>query len=265
MAIAWTLFSRELETTFKLNQSEKISDFSDKFSNIYSRSTLNLATTTTGQVLIAGNFNLIKNSMNSFLNFNRDIDRNIRKVESSLGSIKKVLSDVGKLGESQTPTISIPSDIHPIIKPILVPYIKNINSNIDSINKNSSSTTEELTAEIESFQKFIDDLNFEMIPYIFLETAFISFWSTVKFSPLPPIPPAVAPLFGITVLSPGIPGILSTGFKLGFSAKDSSKAATIITNSLQAHAKTISGTYSGLIPSPTGTVPSPPIPWIGVV
>lgn len=263
MAISWSLFSRELENTFKSNQSEKFSDFSDKFSSIYSRSTLNLATTSTGQLLIGGNYTLIKNSMNSFLNFNRDIDRNIRKIETSLESIKTVLNSAQN--SAQLSAIELPPNTHPILRQVVVPYIKNINSVLESANKNNESTADALKNEITSFEDFISELNFEMVPYIFLETAFISFWATVKFSPTPPIPPTVAPLFGITVLSPGIPGILSAGFKLGFSSKDSSKAATIITNSLQAHAKTISGTYSGLIPSPTGTVPSPPIPWIGVV
>jgi hypothetical protein len=112
---------------------------------------------------------------------------------------------------------------------------------------------------------YVDNLNIAMVPYIFLEYTFISFWLTAKFAATPPTPPTIAPLFGTIVLFPGVPGILSIAFKTAFTSKDASNAASIISQGFQSHSKTISGTYSGLIASPTGPIPSPPIPWIGVI
>lgn len=262
MAAAWVIFQNELETTFKLNQVQDFSDFAEKFSSAFSRSTLNLATTSTGQFLTYGNYNLIKNSIKMFLDFNRDIETNLEKIKISLAQLD---SFVKSFNSNEPSEIQLPSDLHPFVKKIISPKIKDINKKILDLSKSSNENIAEVRKSISELKDYVNNINLSMIPYLFLETAFISFWLTAQFSPAPPAPPTVSPLFGITVLTPGIPGILSAAFKLGFTSKDPSIAAKFIVNGIKTQALTVSGVYSGLIPSPTGLVPSPPIPWIGVI
>lgn len=261
MAASWNILQRELESILKLKQSENFSDFSDKFSTAFSRSTLNIATTSFGQPLIYGNYNSIKTAIKLFLDFNRNIEANIEKLNQSVNALNKAFENINQ----NFSEIELPENTHPLLKSILRPKIQEINKQIKQSNQQTNDELEKIKNQIEGFKKYIDNLNVSMVPYIFLEYSFISFWLTCKFSSLPPIPPTVAPLFGTVVIVPGIPGILSVAFKSAFTSKDPSNAAIIITEGIKSHAATVSGTYSGLIPSPAGTLPSPPIPWIGVI
>lgn len=261
MAAAWNILQRELESILKLKQSTDFSDFSDKFSNAFSRATLNIATTSFGQPLVFGNYSSIKTAIKLFLDFNRNIETNIEKLNQSLNELNKEFENLNEdLNE-----LELPENLHPFLKNILRPKIQEINKQIQQANQQADAELEKIKNQIESFKTYIDNLNVSMIPYIFLEYSFISFWLTAKFAALPPTPPTIAPLFGTIVLVPGIPGILSVAFKTAFTSKDPTNAATIITEGFKSHATTISGTYSGLIPSPTGPIPSPPIPWLGII
>lgn len=261
MAAAWNILQRELESILKLKQSTDFSDFSDKFSNAFSRATLNIATTSFGQPLIYGNYNSIKTALKLFLDFNRNIESNLEKLNQSLAAINKSFENLNE----NVKEIELPENLHPFLKNILRPKIQEINKQIKQANEQTEEQLQKIKTNIESFKTYVDNLNVSMIPYIFLEFSFISFWLTAKFSALPPTPPTIAPLFGTIVLVPGIPGILSVAFKAAFTSKDPTNAASIITEGFKSHVATISGTYSGLIPSPTGPIPSPPIPWIGII
>lgn len=291
MAATWSIFQTDLETIFKLKQSKDFSDFSDKFTSAFSNSTLNLASTTFGQQLTYANYDTIKNAMKLFLDFNKNIETNLQKIKISLKNLTEFTNEI-KVSEIKTVTsngeeikykvivpkklknnedknsseiIDLPTGIHPFLKTLISPLIRELNKNLNEIDIDDKDSLVQLNKSIQKLQNFVNNIDFGMIPYLFLETSFILFWTTAKFSPLPPIPPTLSPLFGTLVLIPGIPGVLSLGFKSAFTSKDPSTAAKIITTSLQTHASTISGTYSGLIASPTGLIPSPPIPWVGVV
>lgn len=261
MPATWVILQKDLELIFRLKQSQNFSDFSEKFTDAFSRSTLNLATTSFGQLLTYGNYPLIKSSIKSFLDFNRSIDTNIERLKISLDELLKTVNEIN----TETKTIALPTGIHPFLKKIISPTLNDLNKKINSLDSLNPNTAENLEQSVEKFKNDISNLNLELIPYIFLESAFITFWSTAKFSPLPPIPPTISPLFGISILTPGIPGILSIAFKNAFKSKDPGIAATIITTALESHSKTVSGIYSGFIASPTGPIPSPPIPWVGVI
>lgn len=263
MAATWVILQKDLELIFRLKQSQDFSDFSEKFTDAFSRSTLNLATTTFGQLLTYGNYNLIKSSIKSFLDFNRNLEPNIERLKISLDKLLFIINDISENGNIRS--LELPSDIHPLLRKIISPNITDLNKKIKNLNETNQNSVLELNESIEKFKNDVEKLNLELIPYIYLESAFITFWSTVKFSPLPPTPPTISPLFGTSVLTPGVPGILSVGFKNAFTSKDPTIASTIIANSLEIHAKTISGTYSGFIASPSGPIPSPPIPWVSVI
>lgn len=265
MAAAWRLFQRELTNILNSKKSQNSKDFADKFSDAYSRSILNLATTSTGQLMLSGNFNLIKTSIKTFLDFNRNIEKHKQNIETSIRNIRTSIAENLENVESIPNEIVLPSDIHSMVKQILQPSVNALNKKLNSIEEGSAEQLESIIGEIKKFETFVNGINLDMVPYIFLESAFLSFWLTSKFSSVPPVPPTIAPLFGTIVISPGIPGILSASFKLAFTSKDASKAAEIISKGFETHSKTISGTYSGLIPSPTGPIPSPPVPWFGII
>lgn len=265
MAASWVLFERELKNILNSKQSQNSKDFAEKFADSYSRAILNLATTSTGQLLISGNFTLIKTSIKTFLDFNRNIEANKKNIEESIKTIHTFIKENIENFESGEVQIELPVNINPILKQILQPYITDLNKKIKQLKTASSDEIQNLSIDLKKFENLATNINLEMIPYIFLESSFLSFWLTSKFSNVPPIPPTIAPLFGTTVLFPGIPGIMSLSFKLGFTSKDAGKAAELISKGFESHAKTISGTYSGLIPSPTGPIPSPPIPWLGII
>ena len=99
---------------------------------------------------------------------------------------------------------------------------------------------------------------------------FVGFWIGAMLSPLPMHPPTVSPspiLPPCIVTYPGDPTLLETALKtafITFSGKTSNLTIQSIILALKSHVATISGVYNGMIVSPTGLIPSPPIPWVGI-
>jgi hypothetical protein len=110
-------------------------------------------------------------------------------------------------------------------------------------------------------------------PYTVMAGGFVAYWATATFNPLPPNPPAIAPTTGIQLLVPGLPTplntLLFTAFNSGIAIPDPVTAAStlvsLLMSALVSHLATISGIYNGLIASPTGPIPGPPIPWVGII
>ena len=61
-----------------------------------------------------------------------------------------------------------------------------------------------------------------------MANGFCLYWTTATFTPLPPMPPTVAPLAGTQVLFPGTPSILDIGLKVAFTQGDLTKALDIL-------------------------------------
>ena len=293
MAATWIVFQKEIETAFKLKQVKNFDEFADLFTNAFSKSTLGLASTSFGNILISGNYPLIRFGIKTFLDFNFKIDINLPKIEASLKSLDSLVNEeavvyeiiirtstderrnvyIGLPLETRSSAnsddsdnvLKLPEGIHPILKQALMPYVNDFNKKLKNLNPEIQSTISELQSSLKKLQDFISNIDLSKIAYIFLESTFLLFWLTAQYSPLPPAPPTIAPLVGVTTLIPGIPGILSVALKAGFTSMEATTAADLITKGLQAHSKTITGLYSGLIASPTGPVPSPPIPWVGIL
>jgi hypothetical protein len=294
MAATWTVFQKRLETIFKLRLVQNFDQFADEFTTAFSTSTLGLAATPFGNTLVSGNYPLIRFGIKTFLDFNFNANIILPKIEASLQSLESLTNEeaviyeliiitstserrnvfIGVPVETKTNTLgsgesenvlALPTGLHPILKQILAPYISEFNKKLKKLNPEIQQTVLDLQASLQKLQDFIRSIDLSKIAYLFLESVFLIFWLTAQYIPFPPAPPTVAPLIGVTTLVPGIPGILSAGFKIGFTCRESGKAAELITQTIQAHAKTITGTYSGLIVTPTGTIPSPPIPWIGIL
>lgn len=109
------------------------------------------------------------------------------------------------------------------------------------------------------------------VPYYIIAAGLLSSWSTSTISPLPPNPPAVTPAPftpSNIIVFPGSIFPLGTFLKYAFADFNSIKTPAITAKFLriafQFHTSTIVGSYVGMMPSPTGLIPTPPIPWIGI-
>jgi hypothetical protein len=100
--------------------------------------------------------------------------------------------------------------------------------------------------------------------FTLMATGFCMYWVGSIFTPLPAMPPMVAPTTGCQVLFPGIPVGFDMELKRTFDNTDVEQALTSFANSLVKHQLTIMGIYSGLVPS----VPSPiplVLPWTAML
>lgn len=110
-------------------------------------------------------------------------------------------------------------------------------------------------------------------PYTIIAGGVVAYWVGAQFSAAPPHPPCVSPTVGITLLIPGLPvplnAALMGAFNIGLTIPEVTAAASTIAGLLvtafTAHLMTMTGLFTGLIPSSAGPVPGPPIPWVGVI
>lgn len=101
-----------------------------------------------------------------------------------------------------------------------------------------------------------------------MATGFCLYWLGATFSPLPPMPPMIAPTGGVTILFPGFPGTtdisLDTLIKNSFDNTDIDIILGSLTSALITHLLTIAGIYSGTVI--IGTVPVPMVlPWVTLI
>ena len=94
----------------------------------------------------------------------------------------------------------------------------------------------------------------------------ITAWAAAQYNPLPPHPPDIAPTTGVLQLDPGAGALMSLAQSIhdAFHSQNCAAIAGILVSGFTQHMTMISGVYNGLIPSPTGPIPGPPIPWMGV-
>ena len=98
--------------------------------------------------------------------------------------------------------------------------------------------------------------------------AIVQFRLASRWAPLPPPPGYVGPITGNQTLSGGSPAPLNYNLWNAFNNKVPGKVGAVIAGklitALTQHLLLVQGTYIGLIPSPTGPIPGPPFPWLGV-
>lgn len=118
--------------------------------------------------------------------------------------------------------------------------------------------------------QFYSKVDLKIAPYVLIANSIILSWYSAKLSPLPPIVPTVAPNFipkSSLITYTGSSSILSLHLKAAMNEmtfiKTPELTAKFFTMAIRLHLKTISGLYNGLVPSPTGLIPSLPIPWVG--
>lgn len=112
----------------------------------------------------------------------------------------------------------------------------------------------------------IESIDVQGIASTVMATGFCLYWLTAKFSPMPPMPPCIAPTSGVTVILPGFPIPLNSDIKnMATKNNTTSSAISQYYNALIKHQLTVGGFYLGSVPTPIGIVPAPPIPWFALL
>jgi len=102
--------------------------------------------------------------------------------------------------------------------------------------------------------------------FTLMATGFCLYWVQSTFTPMPPMPPMIAPTTGVQVLFPGLPKPLDKALKDTFKHKEPEQSLTDFANALVVHLMTIAGTYSGLFYPPGSPSPVPLVlPWAGIL
>lgn len=109
-------------------------------------------------------------------------------------------------------------------------------------------------------------------PYSILAQGFFGYWIGCQMMPMPPSPPCILPMplpVPNVVTFGGDVNTLATNLKSALEdmnvIKTPKKSAQLFTIACRLHLQTIVGLYFGLLPTPFGPVPAPPIPWVGIL
>jgi hypothetical protein len=97
--------------------------------------------------------------------------------------------------------------------------------------------------------------------YNLMATGFCLYWLNSTFTPLPPMPPTIAPTSGTQVLFPGSPTILGAALLAIFRHTSVDVVLSELAMALVLHQLTISGVYNGLLPTTFGPIPLT-VPWV---
>lgn len=99
--------------------------------------------------------------------------------------------------------------------------------------------------------------------FTLMAIGFCLYWTGATFMPLPPMPPMMTPITGAQVIFPGVPRGLDHDIKKAFQQGDADSVLQHLSIALIKHQLTISGIYSGVLPSVPTPVPMI-LPWTGL-
>lgn len=127
---------------------------------------------------------------------------------------------------------------------------------------------------VQDFFNTQKDVELTTLDYINFATKIVNnYFTTIVIQGLPPHPPTVQPTTGVVVTYYGdfttFGNMLYDAFNMPMNSNQNGTVSTNIISSkvilaIQTVFMTISGQYFGLMPTPNGLVPSPPIPWVGI-
>jgi len=248
----------------------------DKLSLAYHISNIGQTTTPFGAPLINADRQILK----TFLQLGMDINFYGASTKSFVSSILASIDGIIQLAsrpEASKQVASVVSSIQnqissftrslPAPLSFIGPIISQlVNSIVNSIIESVGNITNSISSSIKKLKGIVDSLDVAGIAYMTMAIGFCLYWATAQFSPMPPMPPCIAPSPGVQILFPGTPVPLNSALKEGFKQKQSGDVAIrTLYNCAIAHQFTIVGLYNGLLPSPIGPVGPVPIPWFSLI
>ncbi len=247
----------------------------DAMTNAYHLSNIGQTTTPFGAPLI----NADKSILKTFIKLSLDINYYGGEIKSTVSTviqtirgaivsaqlgITSAIKDAEKFVNRQIDNLisSLPA---PLI--FISPILKGLVSGIFKDLLGSSDTAfVEVYKCMKKLEGLIDLLDVSKIAYLVMATGYCLYWITAKMSPVPPMPPCIAPTAGPIILLPGLPVPLNSDFSKTFSKGNTAGTAVDkLYNSLVTHQLTIAGVYLGVIPFFPSPIPGPPIPWFSML
>jgi len=269
------LYQSLLTPQFQFHLPKTREDAAEAMTNAYHLSNIGQTTTPFGAPLL----NADKSILKTFIKLSLDINFYGGQIQSTVSTIIQTIRGAIQAAESGIKTAvkdaqkSVNNTIDRLVSSLPAPLLfvsPILKSLIGGIFKDlleaGSNKLGEVYKCMKKLQGMIDLLDVSKIAYLVMATGYCLYWITAKMSPVPPMPPCIAPTTGTLVLIPGLPVPLNSDL-----AKTFTKGNTVIQaigklyNSLITHQLTIIGVYLGIIPFFPSPIPGPPIPWFAML
>lgn len=264
-----------LTPQFQFHLPKDRSEAADAMTNAYHLSNIGQTTTPFAAPLLNANKGLLK----TFIQLSLDINFYGGQVQSTLSQIIQTIrgaielaqqgardavriaeKEVGIIVDGLVSKLPAPlSFIGGIIKGLISGIFRDLLETVGNIVK-------EVYKCLKKLQGLIDLLDVSKIAYTVMSAGYCLYWLTAKMSPVPPMPPCIAPTTGTIILIPGLPVPLNSDLANTFRGGNTVvQAIGKLYNSLTIHQLSIIGLYIGLVPSPIGPVGPIPIPWFSML
>jgi len=244
-----------------------LSEGADHIATAYHISNVGQTTTPFGAPLINANKDILK----LFLELGMMVNLYGGKAQSTVGKVAGYMKILA--GNPQHPQFVVykaASDLALAeLQASLPPQLTFIGTSLKALSevifadiKKGGSNPSGIFKKIKKFEGIMKSVDLKSIAYLLMATGFCLYWLTSTISPVPPMPPCIAPTVGTTVIFPGTPIPLNSDLASSFTiSKRTDEAVRKLSNSCMFHQFTIMGLYTGIIPFFPSPIPGPPIPW----
>lgn len=252
------------------NTPTSISDAAEKIATAYHISNIGQSTTPYAAPLL----NADKSILKTFLELGMSINFYGSQTQSTVSSILAIAR--GAVGGTSSNVISaerlVARQLASLISGLPIPLsfigstLTALIDNIFSKLKNNSKESGDLLRLFKQLEGVIQMADTNKLGFMTMSTGICLYWLSAKISPVPPMPPCIAPTIGSQILFPGLPVPLNSDMYDTFKYPQTPEEAIAkFYNSLILHQFTIVGLYGGIIPFFPSPIPGPPIPWISML
>lgn len=264
------IFGSYLVPIWRNNTPTSISDAADKMATAYHISNIGQSTTPFAAPLI----NADKSILKTFFELGMSINFYGGQTQSTISSLLAIgKGAVGgdrervKAAEKLSTKVlkSLVSKL-PLPLTFIGTILTGLVTSIFAKLKTDSSESNELTTLFNQLEGIIKLADTTKIGYLVMSTGVCLYWLSSRISPVPPMPPCIAPTFGTQVIIPGLPVPLNSDLHDTFKyPQQPEEAIAKFYNSLILHQFTVIGIYGGIIPFFPSPIPGPPIPWFSIL
>lgn len=263
-------FSATILPYWQSNLPTSLSDAADKLSTSYHLANIAQTTTFFAAPLVNADKSILKTFLELGMSINfyggqakSIISTLIALIKTSVGKSSTIVNTNNKLAvnilSSLISNLPIPLKFLGSILTTLV------NSIFNDLKLNSSYTTS-VYENIKKLEGISSSLDVSDIAYLVMSTGICLYWISAIMSPVPPMPPCIAPTGGTIILFPGTPIPLNLDLKNTFKNTLSSiESVSKFFNSCVLHQLTIGGVYVGIIPFFPSPIQGPPLPWFSLL
>lgn len=262
-------FSSLITPVWENQLPKDLSEASDYLTTAFHLSNIGQSKTAFGAVLINGD----KSVMNTFTELAFKVNFYGAQAKSTISTIASSLRSALNSGDQILPlaTQLIQGSITSLVSGIppqlafIATAISQVTNGILTQLSLPDFDKDSILQKIKKLEGLTEMLDTSKIAFLLMATGTCLYWLTCKMAPMPPMPPAISPTTGTTIIFPGVPAPLLKDLITTFSKPQSVQdAVQSLFNSHMVHQLTIAGVYNGLIPAFPSPIPSPPLPWFSI-